>query len=372
MKEIARTGGGRALVLDALRIAGATVGQVLTHDGVEFVPAAPSGGGGATTHTSGTLAARPAAPAAGDTYAVTSGPSTGARYTCFVAGTWERSMSITPGRSYERPDPVTAGGGARFLETDSMQLYLSSGQASPGWGVELASGIGPDKAGLTMGSVALLSRDFSAYGIDAVTLAVLYRWNGTISGGFGVNRIASLGVSNSDARGVNLDLFTNGANTDLTVSTANVRAVLVPSVNLLAGAIGLHAVSVAAVNVAGTHYWRFSYDGSAVADVAMGASYVPPLTADALGAWVRPDGEIPHNGEGVDFMLWNSTLLGPDLTALTTLPGTPTYALPESASTGLAAIRVQANRYDPGFPTQLPARGLPVRMTVTGVTKVAF
>lgn len=37
---------------------------------------------------SGTLAARPASPLAGDTYAVTSGVASGDRYMCFVAGTW--------------------------------------------------------------------------------------------------------------------------------------------------------------------------------------------------------------------------------------------------------------------------------------------
>ena len=46
----------------------------------------PGGGGGA--HTSGTLAARPASPAAGDTYEVTSGAATGDCYQCFVAGAW--------------------------------------------------------------------------------------------------------------------------------------------------------------------------------------------------------------------------------------------------------------------------------------------
>ena len=37
---------------------------------------------------SGTLAARPASPAAGDTYEVTSGVATGDRYACLVAGAW--------------------------------------------------------------------------------------------------------------------------------------------------------------------------------------------------------------------------------------------------------------------------------------------
>jgi hypothetical protein len=42
----------------------------------------------ARTRTSGTLAARPASPVAGDTYDVTSGDATGDCYECFVAGTW--------------------------------------------------------------------------------------------------------------------------------------------------------------------------------------------------------------------------------------------------------------------------------------------
>jgi hypothetical protein len=51
----------------------------------DHVHEAPAGG---TTHTSGTLAARPAVPAAGDSYAVTSGVAAGDRYECYVAGAW--------------------------------------------------------------------------------------------------------------------------------------------------------------------------------------------------------------------------------------------------------------------------------------------
>ena len=43
----------------------------------------------AGTYGSGTLAARPASPAAGDTYEVTSGTALGDRYACYVAGAWE-------------------------------------------------------------------------------------------------------------------------------------------------------------------------------------------------------------------------------------------------------------------------------------------
>ena len=98
------------------------------------------------TRGSGTLAARPASPAAGDTYAVTSGASTGARYVCFVTGSWEGTVPFATGHSYDRLAAATAGGGARFLDVDSLQLYTSSGDDAVRWGVELPSGLGPDAA----------------------------------------------------------------------------------------------------------------------------------------------------------------------------------------------------------------------------------
>jgi len=52
------------------------------------VDAAIASVGSGTSRTSGTLAARPATPGAGDTYAVTSGTASGDRYACIVAGTW--------------------------------------------------------------------------------------------------------------------------------------------------------------------------------------------------------------------------------------------------------------------------------------------
>lgn len=77
--------------------------------------------GQVATHSGGTLAARPASPAAGDTYAVTTGAQTGARYTCFVTGSWEgtalptASASLLPLCSYATNDgPLTAVGRLRF------------------------------------------------------------------------------------------------------------------------------------------------------------------------------------------------------------------------------------------------------------------
>lgn len=53
------------------------------------VDAAIASVGSGTSHTAGTLAALPAAPGAGDTYAVTTGFARGDRYRCYVATVWE-------------------------------------------------------------------------------------------------------------------------------------------------------------------------------------------------------------------------------------------------------------------------------------------
>lgn len=76
---LTRAGGAPA------RLGVGTSGYVLTVSA--GAPAwAPASTGG--TYGSGTLAARPASPAAGDTYAVTSGAAVGDRYACFIAGGW--------------------------------------------------------------------------------------------------------------------------------------------------------------------------------------------------------------------------------------------------------------------------------------------
>lgn len=64
----------------------AAAGVATSASRADHVHEAPASGG---THTSGTLAALPAAPGAGDTYAVTTGFARGDRYRCYVATVWE-------------------------------------------------------------------------------------------------------------------------------------------------------------------------------------------------------------------------------------------------------------------------------------------
>lgn len=370
--------GGGASLSDATPAAlgTAAAGVATSASRADHVHEAPASGG---THGAGTLAARPAVPAAGDTYAVTSGVQLGARYTCFIAGVWEGSMPYSAGHSWERLAPGTAGGGARFVDVDSLQTYASSGQAVPGWGVELPSGLGTDRAGLDIsgGSVYRQSLDLSAYPIDACTLAVLFSWAGPIASFatlfiFGDNN-STVGTSGASvylkANGVNFDIVVFGhAAGSGTFTTLN--AAPIPAASLAAG---LHAFCLAPVNVSGTHKWRWSLDGSAAVDTPMAANYVTPITSGLLGVCTRHDGAYRLPGALHDFCAWPSTLSGANMAALTTLPGTPTYRLPESAATGAAAIRAEAARYDATFPLVLPVRGLPVPLTVdAGVRKVAY
>ena len=203
---------------------------------------------------------------------------------------------------------------------------------------------------------------------------MLFTWDGTQPVAYGISEVAMVGDRDNEARGVHVVYITNGANTDLCIYCNSVYTVLVASANLLLGAAGLHALVVAPVTATGQR-WRFSYDGSAVADVAMGAAYVAPNASDAISLGARADGVIFNNGSAIELALWGSTLSNANILALATLPATPTYELPESASTGAAPVRIQACRYDPqNSLTSMPARGISKPLTVASdyTTKVTL
>lgn len=98
-------------------------------------------GGGGGTHGSGTLAARPVSPTAGDTWAVTSGEGEGDGYTCYVAGTWQpttiaRRMPLDA--SVVHRWPLDEGTGTSFADdgTGGNDLTLTgSGVVVDGAGV---------------------------------------------------------------------------------------------------------------------------------------------------------------------------------------------------------------------------------------------
>jgi hypothetical protein len=278
--------------------------------------------------------------------------------------------STTLGHLWERPAPGSVALGSSFISSDDLTEQVSSGVVvSPatitsGWMQRIPSGIGAGRAGL-VGSAFVNSVDLSAYTINATTVACLFEWDGLVPSTT-YSEIVTFGDGTNEAVGVHVLLQANGANTDLMAYTANLGTVLISNVNAALNAVGLHAIVIAPINDGG-HKWRFSYDGSVVADVAInGGAYVAPGT-NSVAFGRRPDANFPLSGKVIELAVWSApTLSNANILALATLPATPTYELPESASTGAATIMLQARRFDPRTSATLPARGVATALTVVG------
>jgi len=325
-------------------------------------------------HGSGLYADIPASPHPGDTYAVTSGDQTGTRFSCFVDGSWEGSVQYATGHSWDRASPVAAGGGSVFLDEDTRQEYVSSGDASIGWNVRLPTRLGSDKAALDVvgGYVGAGSLDLSPLTLGACTVAVLFRWDGGVSAYDG---LYGIGNPSTAANGINLFLHANGPNTDLITYQNGGVTVLVSSLN---PSVGLHAIVIAPVShdfgAGAVDAWAFSIDGGAVDFVAMASPYGPPSTASPLYLGRSGDGLNDFHGGICDFAVWASALSDARKQALSTLPGTATYRLPIGALDGVPWMRAEAGRFDTSFPSVLPTKfgTQTVALTVTGVTKTEY
>ena len=292
--------------------------------------------------------------------------------------------SMTTDHSWNRPAPTAVDAGARFLSQDDLTVQVSTGVAATaavdgsGWVQDLSTGLAADRCGLTPGTISAQSLDLHDYALGSLTMAVLFKPNGTLSGG-AVGCIGGLGDTTSGTRGLALFLKERTDANPLLGSVIDILAFtgVGPSVTTIvtnafsAASTSLHAVAVAAV--AG-NIWRVSVDGAAVANVPMATAYAAPSTTDSVGFGSRYNSTNPFLGQVIDMMVWQSLVSSADMALLTTLPATPTYALPESPATGAATIRVQANRWDPGFPTTLRARGLPggAALVCSSVAKVSF
>lgn len=304
---------------------------------------------------------------------LTSANAAAARAAIGVAGT-------TLGHLWERPAPDSVALGSSFISSDDLTEQVSSGVVvSPatitsGWMQKIPSGIGAGRAGLIGGSNARAFADginLSAYTIDTTTVACLFSWNGVQPISYGFSEIVTFGDRNNADRGIHIVLVTNGAATDLGIYSGGLLTVLVPGI-----AAGLHSLAVAPVTVGVglVANWRFSFDGSAVADVPMtNPIYTPPTSSDCISFGARGDGVVYLNGQAIELAVWGVTTLSPaNILALATLPATPTYEIPETASTGAAAIMVQPRRFDPRTSTTaMPGRGLSVPLTVS-TTKVTL
>jgi hypothetical protein len=156
---------------------GSTLGQALIGDGAGDIiqtsadvsavlaaadaAAARAALGVAGAPTSGTLAARPASPAAGDAYAVTSGDASGDRYQCFVAGSW----SLV---SYDR----LVGVGAPYLQwllDEAAGTYAQTGSATGGT-LTVTGAVAREAPGLLGENAARFTSDNGQYAEGGASL----------------------------------------------------------------------------------------------------------------------------------------------------------------------------------------------------------
>lgn len=330
---------------NAVRLGIGSAAQVLTVSGSTAIWETPSGGGGAAT---------------------------------------------TLGHSWERPDPVVAGAGAVFINTDDGGEYVSSGTAPTngvplsGWMRRLPSGMATTRAAfqttdmqspvypyplitgsryINMDKISMLP-----YSINSCSFAMHFYWTGTISNPYYLDLFMNYSTTNNLTEGagagyyqpfgagpIYIDIISNGASTYLGAPTP----LVIPPV------AGFHTLVFAPVNYGGQDYWRWSYDGSAAVDTAMVAPYLPPTSYNNFTAWGRADNAFWLDGKGIDLAAWTTLLDGADMAILSNPPA-GTYGLLETANTGPAVIRIEANRFDPangvasnnGYPLQsIPIRG---------------
>lgn len=286
--------------------------------------------------------------------------------------------ATTMGHSWERPDPVTAGIGAVFINTDDGGEYISSGTAATngvplsGWMRRLPSGMAPTRAALRSSNnptvVLAITTDkivLAPLTTNSCSFAMHYYWNGNTAAvpsytdtllNYGQNSSFSDGAAayyyQAGGTGpIYLALHTNGASTYIGAA--------VPAV------AGYYTLVFAPVTEKGSHYWRWSYNGSAAVDTPMTNPYVGPSAYNYFQAWGRGDNALYFGGKGIDMAVWTTLLDGADMAILSNPPA-GTYGLLETANTGPAVIRIEANRFDPavgvapnnGFPLQsMPIRG---------------
>ena len=270
------------------------------------------------------------------------------------------------GSSWERGDASTTPAGTHFLDKDTLVEYVCSGLTATGWGVYLGSTPGPDKAGLLIGagnSVILSTEDLSRFVVDSITMAVVFSYTTQ-----GANTYCAIGQIGSDTTGMYLLMKLDGAGGLNLITYQNAVETILKNYATIAAFVGLHAICVAAVDVAGVKKWRWSIDGTAVADTNMGAAFVTAGTSSNIGFGCSST--TPLYGTIHDMCVWNSTLSNANILAMATLPGTPTYRVPVSSSSGAPSIRCEAARYSPLVAAQLPVKGAARPLVVsTGVRK---
>ena len=298
--------------------------------------------------------------------------------------------ATTMGHSWERPDPVVAGVGAVFINTDDGGEYVSSGTAPTngvplsGWMRRLPSGMATTRAAivstdvqspvypypLITGSRFIMTNKIplQPFTTNNCSFALHYYWNGIPAlVPYYIDTLLTYGANNAFADGaaafyyqaggtgpIYIALNANGASTFLGAPTP----LVIPAV------AGYNTLVFAPVSYGGNHYWRWSYNGSAVVDTPMTNPYATPGTFyNYFTVWGTP-WNAPFGGKGIDVAAWTTLLANADMEILSNPPA-GTYGLLETATTGPAVIRIEANRFDSASgvaPNQgAPTHAMPIR-----------
>jgi len=286
--------------------------------------------------------------------------------------------ATTLGHSWQRPDPITAGIGAVFINTDDGGEYISAGTAATngvplsGWMRRLPSGVGPTRAGLVNSYAGVNTAFVSAINTDQINLAPIltsnnctfamhYYWNGnTAAAYYYIDCMLNYGQSYNFADGAAAFYYQAGGTGPIYIAlhTNGVSTYVGAAVPAVAG---YNTLVFAPVSYSGSHYWRWSYNGSVAADTLMTKPYVGPSDYNDFQAWGRSDGYINFGGKGIDMAVWTTLLTDADMAILSNPPA-GTYSLLETASTGPAVIRIEANRFDPRSDTYgLSYQSIPIR-----------
>ena len=161
----------------------------------------------AGSYGSGTLAARPASPAAGDTYAVTSGVATGDRYACFVATVWtlvsyDRSL-LLPGTTPWAHWPLDEASGTFASVGSQSGMSLTGSGGTITYGVPLPNG----RAGVALAGVAILTGPTTAP--SGTRRCTLLGWLDYVSTG-SIGSLLSYNASGSPYATISLGLSLSG------------------------------------------------------------------------------------------------------------------------------------------------------------------
>ena len=275
-------------------------GSVLTSLGGRAQWAAAGAGAGGPAAGSGTFAARPASPALGDTYRVTSGARLGSVYRCTTAGSWtldaidwETAIGVRPLLAYDGEDLLGAVGGTvttwrgRGSVRDDLGVLGAPGGTIAGlsgassWGSLACAEWGdaatsPRLRGSVPGPLSTSARSLVVVvsSVSSTGSQIAAGWGGAPAGGSAWN----LGVRMSGSANTGMELYAAGGTGSGATPTSDTPEVLCATYSG-----SQYALAQAAITD-GTPSWTDSIAATTLAIVTSARDQDGPLTLGGYSA----------------------------------------------------------------------------------------